>query len=290
MYYLLLAVLYPISLLPLRVLYILSDILFVIVYHLLGYRKELVTDNLCHAFPEKKENELQRIRKQFYRNFCDQWIETVKLISISKAELNKCMSANWNVLQQPDAEGKNVYVMPGHTFNWEWFNVASQWNMQQQCFGVYMPLSSKPADRLMQYIRTRSGSRLISMMGKKSGFQQLQGQRYAVGLVADQNPATVKASLWLPFLNREAPFFRGPEQLASRAKAAVVFVGITKVKRGYYEAKLVQATDNAAEMRKGELMRQYALFMEQQIRQQPENWLWTHRRWKYKKEDYVKVQ
>jgi len=285
MYYLLLFIVYPLSLLPMRVLYIFSDAFFVFAYHIVGYRRWLVMENLYHAFPEKTELELKQICKTFYRSFCDQWIETLKLVSMSENALNKRISGNWEVFEQLHNAGKNTYALLGHTFNWEWANVACQYNALQQFAGVYMPVKNKAFDRLMQRIRKRGNGILISMMSKKSGFQQLEG-RYMVGLIADQNPSNLKSAVWLPFMNREAPFFKGPEQLARRDKAAVVFAGIKKVKRGNYEVKLELLTDDASQTQSGSIMQQYVNFMERQLREQPANWLWTHRRWKHRKEDY----
>lgn len=280
MYYLLLFILYPISLLPLRVLYLFSDAIYVMLYYIAGYRKQLVIDNLTHAFPEKNGTELNAICKQFYKNFCDQWIETLKLLTISEKELNRRMTGNWSVFQQLHEQGKNTYALLGHTFNWEWANVVCQCNAQQQFAGVYMPVSNTAFDRLMQRIRTRSGAWLISMKAKR-GFQQLDSVQYIVGLIADQNPPVVKAATWYTFMHREAPFFNGPELLSKRAKAAVVFSGISKIKRGYYEVKLLPYADDASALQSGKLMQDYVLFMEQQIRNQPPNWMWTHNRWKH---------
>lgn len=287
MYYLLLAVLYPLSLLPMRALYIISDVFFILVYHVTGYRRALVMENLYHAFPEKTEVELQQISKAFYRNFCDQWTETLKLLSISHRQLNKRVKGHWEVFVQLHNEGKNTYNLLGHTFNWEWYNIACQLNTPQQFFAVYMPQSSNAFDRLMQLLRKRGGGLLISMMSKKSGFQQLKGVQFITGLVADQNPPNLKSAAWLPFMNREAPFFKGPERLATKDKAAVVFTGIRKIKRGYYEVHLQKITDDASTMQTGELMQTYVSLMEQQLHEQPANWLWTHRRWKYNKEDFL---
>jgi KDO2-lipid IV(A) lauroyltransferase len=284
MYYLLLAVLYPLSLLPLRVLYLLSDMIFVLAYHITGYRKAVVLDNLHHAFPGKTDTEIKHTCKQFYRSFCDQWIETLKLLSISEKELNRHMQGNWEVFRELDAAGKDAYALLGHTFNWEWANVACQYNMPQQFAGVYMPLKNQPFDRLMQKVRTRGGGWLISMMARKSGFQRLNDVRYVVGLIADQNPSDIQHAAWLPFLHREAPFFRGPEQLARRAKAAVVFAGIKRINRGYYQVQLTKITDDASQTSTGEIVQKYVSFMEEQIHEQPENWLWSHRRWKYSRD------
>lgn len=280
MYYLLLILLYPVALLPLRVLYVLSDLIFLILFYIVGYRKALVLEQLQYAFPEKSADELLRIRRQFFRNFCDQWMETLKLLTISEAQLNKRITANWEVFHQLYDDGKDTYALLGHTFNWEWANVACQYNCRQQFAGVYMPPDNKAFDKLMQRIRTRSGVWLISMMAKK-GFARLQGVRYIVGLIADQNPSNLKAAVWLNFMHRTVPFFRGPEQLATRNKAAVVFAGIERLKRGYYKITLHKYTDDASQLPQGQMMQDYVSFMEEQLHHQPDNWMWTHRRWKH---------
>lgn len=284
MYYLLLVILYPVSLLPLSILYLLSDIAYVLLYHVAGYRKTIVWDNLRHAFPEKTEAELRTIQKKFYRSFCDQWIEFFKLLSISKEELNRRVKGNWEVFHQLYAEEKNTYALLGHTFNWEWASVACQYNCQQQFAGVYMPVDNSAFNKLLIKLRARGGGWLISMKAKKA-LQRLQDVRYIVGLIADQNPSDIRFGVWLPFMHREAPFFKGPEQLARRAKAAIVFAGIKKIKRGHYEVELQQYSDDASTLAEGEAMKAYVAFMEQQLREQPENWLWTHRRWKYQRDN-----
>lgn len=282
MYYLLLIILYPIALLPLRVLYLLSDFAFVLLYYVTGYRKKVVWDNLAHAFPEKTEQELKTIQKKFYRSFCDQWIETLKLLTISEKELNKRLTANWELLHELYAEGRNTYIMLGHTFNWEWGNVAMQFNNEQQFAGVYLPLNNAAFDKLIMRIRTRGGGWMISMKAKK-GMQRLEGTSHIIGLIADQNPSNLNAVIWLPFMHREVPFFKGTEQMARRAKGAVVFLGIQKIKRGYYHMQMQLYTRDASQTEAGDITHAYARFMEQQLNAQPENWMWTHRRWKYKK-------
>lgn len=281
MYYLLLAILYPLSLLPLRVLYLLSDIAFVILYYVTGYRKAVIIDNLTHAFPEKSREELELILRKFYHAFCDQWIETVKLLSISQKELDRRITGNWEVFEQLNAEGKNTYALLGHIYNWEWASLVVQYHAPQQFAGIYLPVSSPAFDRLMNTIRTRSGALLISMKNMKAGLQEINSKRHIIGMIADQNPSDPDVALWLPFMNREAPFFRGPEAMARRAKGAVVFAGIKKVKRGYYKISLEKKWDDASVTAQGEIMKAYVAFMEGQLRAQPENWLWSHRRWKH---------
>lgn len=290
MYYLILILLYPVSLLPLSVLYLLSDLVFVILYHVIGYRKGVVDENLRHAFPEKSQEELKRIRKQFFKNFCDQWIETLKLLSISKAELDRRFTGNWEVFQQLGKEGKNTYAILGHTFNWEWANVACQYHTPQQYACVYLPLSNTAFDRVMLRIRSRSGALMVSMKALKSGLAKLRDTQHILALAADQNPSEPELAEWISFMNREAPFFRGPEQMARRAKAAVVFAAIRKVKRGYYSIHLVRYCNDASQTSSGEILQDYVKFMEQQLHEHPDNWLWTHKRWKHVKKPSQKRQ
>ena len=283
MFYLLLLLLYPLALLPLSCLYLLSDLLYILLFKVAGYRRQVTYDNLRHAFPEKNEEELHQIMVRFYHHFFDQVVELIKLLAISEKKLAKRVTGNWDVFKDLNDEGINTYALLGHTFNWEWANVACQYNSQQQFAGVYMPVKSKAVNKLMSRIRTRGGGWLISMKAKKA-FTKLANVRYIVGLIADQNPEDIKKALWLPFMNREAPFFKGPEQLAKRNGAAVVFAGIRRVKRGYYEIRLELITKNAAGLTENEILQKYVAFMERQLREQPDNWMWTHKRWKHKKE------
>lgn len=283
MYYPVLVLFYPVSLLPLWMLYGLSDAIFFILYHVTGYRKEIVLDNLRHAFPGKSEEELFTIRKANYKSFCDQWVETLKLLSISKKELNKRIEANWEVFHDLYQEERNTHALLGHTFNWEWANVACAWNVQQQFAGIYLPLTGKHFDRLMLHLRSRSGALLISMKALKRGLLALKGRQYILAQMADQNPSVTEVAEWLPFMNREAPFFKGTEQMARRAKAAVIFAGIKKLKRGYYQIHLQRFCDDASQVQKGVILKSYVQFLEEQLKTQPENWMWTHRRWKYQR-------
>ncbi len=287
MYYLLLAIFYPLSLLPLPMLYALSDAAFGVLYYLIGYRKKIVLSNLQQAFPEKNSAEIKQIEKAFYRNFCDQWVETIKLLTISEKELNRRMEGNWEVFQQLNAEGKNCYALLGHFFNWEWANLLCGWKSEQVFGGIYLPVSSNGFDRLMYRIRARSGNVLISMKNQQEDFKKIAGRTHIVGLIADQNPSVISSAAWLTFMHREAPFFRGPEMLSRRANAAVVFAGIEKRKRGYYKIRLQLFCENAAHTNSGEIIRGYVHFLEESLRKQPANWLWSHRRWKHVRETKV---
>jgi len=280
MYYLLLLILYPISLFPLRVLYVLSDFAFWVLFRLFGYRRKIVLDSLQHAFPEKSHGERRIIMQRFYRSFCDQWVETVKLLSIPLASLDKRVKGNWEVFEQFAAKGKNVYALLGHQFNWEWANVATQMNCSSRFAGIFLPQNARAVDRLLLRIRGRAGGMLIPANDMRPYFSELKSKKHIIGFMADQTPAVLRIADWYSFMNRPAPFFKGPEKQARRAQAAVVFVSIRKVKRGYYSVILHPVCDNAAVMPQGFITGAYVKHLEQELRVQPENWLWTHRRWK----------
>jgi KDO2-lipid IV(A) lauroyltransferase len=147
-----------------RVLYVLSDLLYLLVYKLMGYRKDVTFDNLRHAFPEKYPDEIRTIMDDFYHHLFDQAVELLKLLTISEKELNRRVKGNWEVFRQLNDEGINAYALLGHTFNWEWANVACQYNAPQQFAGVYMPVKNEGLNRLMEKMRTRGGGWLISMI------------------------------------------------------------------------------------------------------------------------------
>ncbi len=285
MYYLLAALLYPLSLLPLPVLYGLSAAARAVLFGIIGYRRGVVRDNLRHAFPEKTDGERETVRRRFERAFCDQWVETLKLLSLSPAGLARRIRGNWAVFEDLNRAGKNAYVLLGHQFNWEWAAVACQEAAPQLFAGVYLPLENSAFDRLMRGIRTRGGGVLLSMKALREGLRQLQGQRYIIGLIADQNPSQPDAALWLPFLHREAPFFRGAEALARRDRGAVVFASIRNLRRGRYEVTLQKVWDDASEAPPGAITEAYVRFLEAELRAQPHNWLWSHRRWKHRRKD-----
>jgi KDO2-lipid IV(A) lauroyltransferase len=266
-----------------RVLYVVADGGYALLYYVLKYRRAVVEENIREAFPARSEEEREAIVKKFYRSFADQWVETIKLLTITKREMNKRVSGNWEVFADLNDEGRNTYALLGHFFNWEWANVACAWNAPQTFAGVYLPVSSKAFDRLMYRLRSRSGSELISMKAQKSGFERLRGHVHIVGLIADQNPAVTDHSAWISFMHREAPFFKGPEAMSRRANGAVVFAAIRKVSRGYYQITLKKYCDEARDTEPGAITAAYVAFLEEGLEEQPENYLWSHRRWKHKR-------
>lgn len=281
MYYLVFFLTFLFSLLPLRCLYVLADFCYLVIFHVLGYRKKIVADNLRVAFPEKNIAERNVLMRQFYRSFCDQWVETLKLLSLSTQKIKQRFPGNWSVFEQAARSGNGrVVVMMGHQFNWEWGNLATPMNFSGQYAGIYLPVSAKAVDRLMLYIRKRTGALLIPANDLRDGFAKLNPDKHILAFIADQSPGDMLHAYWHPFMNRPAPFLRGPEKVARRQQAAVVFVGLRKIKRGRYELNAQQVCVNARELPAGTLITQYVAFLENELRTQPANWMWTHRRWK----------
>ncbi|WP_143308261.1 lysophospholipid acyltransferase family protein [Chitinophaga vietnamensis] len=288
MYYLLLALCYGISLLPFPLLYFLSDCCYVLVYHVFGYRKKVVFANLVQAFPDKSPEEIKAIAKKYYRNLTDMMVETIKLLTISEKQLGKRFHADITVLHELYAKGKSCQMHLGHNFNWEWANLYCMQRVNYPFLVVYMPLSSKPADRLFRHFREKFGSTLIAANDMANSMKPWIDKQYLIALVADQNPGNPRSCLWYPFLNKMTPFYKGPEMAAKRNNIPVVFVDIRKVKRGYYHAELKLMFEDPQQAPAGEITETFVKYLEKNIREQPEVWVWSHRRWKHKYEDWVK--
>ena len=280
MYYVVFGFLYLLSLLPLRVLYLLSDFAYVLVYHVLGYRKEVVLKNLSIAFPEKSKEEREKLARRFYRNFTDTFIETIKCISASNAWLQKHTVSDLSVFHELYAQGYKCQVHMGHNFNWEMANLSLTLDLPYTLLGVYMPIKNKVMDRLFRYIRGKSGTVLVPATNMRTAMLPYRNTQYLLGLVADQNPGDPRAAYWVRFFGQDTPFVKGPEKGARNAQTAVVFCHITKIKRGYYEVHFNLATAEPQALHEGELTRQYVHFLEDVIKAAPDMWLWSHRRWK----------
>ncbi len=280
MYYVVFGFFYLVSLLPWRILYCISDIGTFFLRDIIGYRNEVVIENLTFAFPEKSKAELNIIARKFYRNFCDNWIETIKLLSVSKADLNKRISGNFDVFHQLYATGKPVQVNLGHFFNWEMMTVYTGINQPYTFLTVYMPQSSKIFDRLLFHVRGRWGNPLLASTEIAKAILPWRKKQYLLALGADQTPADHESAYWLYFLNRPTSFVKGPEKMARMLNLPVVMMTTTRPKRGHYRFDYFLLAQDPKTMPDGELIRQYTRHLESNISLQPELYLWSHRRWK----------
>lgn len=290
MYYLLYGLLYVISLLPFRILYLISDGSYGLLYYIIGYRKKVVMSNLLIAFPAKTTDERVKIAKEFYHNFLDTFIETIKFFSLSDKEFSKRLTGNFELLSELYAAGKNVHLHSGHFFNWEYMNWGIPRNSPYKMIGVYAPVSNKAFNKVMLTMRSRYHTILLSTADFKNRFRQLAKDQYALALIADQNPGISETAYWLPFFEKLTAFVTGPEKSARINNATVVFAHFYKVKRGYYHVNFEIVTSAPRELARGEITKKYVAYLEDCIRKKPANYLWSHRRWKWEfKEEYRKM-
>lgn len=278
---------YLISILPFWVLYIFSFCIYILLFYIVGYRKKVVVQNLKNSFPHKSEVEIKKITKQFYKHLCDVIFETLKLLTISTSEFKKRFAFTPSAITMFNNFEKNkqsVIGVMGHCGNWEWGAFAHQFYFKQLITGVYHPLSNKNFDAFMKKLRGRMGGNIIAMNNILRELVTLKKNNIpsTIGLIADQTPPP-DGSYWLNFLNQETPFFIGPEKLAKKFNYPVVYVGIIKVKRSYYKMEATLITDKPNELEHGAITELYAKELEKNIIEQPQFWLWSHRRWKHSK-------
>ncbi|MGE5518928.1 MAG: lysophospholipid acyltransferase family protein [Candidatus Dadabacteria bacterium] len=281
MYYVVYGLLYLFSLLPLKLLYVVADFFYVVLYHIIGYRKKVVFSNLTLAFPNKTEEEKKIIAKKFYRNFIDTFIETIKQLSAGEDYASRHFKGDYTLFRQLNEAGKKCQVHLGHNFNWEFANLAVAANIPQKLLTVYMPVENKIIDKIFYKIRSKTGAILLPATDIRRAILHWRNERYALALVADQNPGNPDNAYWVNFFGRPAPFLKAPENGARIANLPVIFSYFTKAKRGQYDAYFIMGEENPSALPKGELTRNYVRFLEGVISEHPEMWLWSHRRWKF---------
>ena len=283
LYYLSLPFIYLISWLPFWVLYRISDLGFLIVYYLLGYRRKVVMTNLKNSFPQKSEKELRDIQKRFYQYFCDLILETLKSLTISPRSLAKRLKfENLEVFERYAKENRSITIVMGHWGNWELGGARFAIEPLHKLFVIYHPLHNKYFDQLVYTMRTRLGNGLYAMKDTIRGMIRDKELLSATAFIADQTPFPKNAH-WIPFLNQETPFFTGVGKIARKLDYPVIYVGVRRVKRGYYSIYAEELVPNPSNSRATDIVEAFARRLEIDIHEIPEIWLWTHRRWKHKR-------
>ncbi len=281
MYYIIYFLLYCFSLLPFFILYRFSDLAYFIMYYIVGYRKAVVMNNLTIAFPEKSEKEKIIIAKKFYKNLTDTFIETIKLISISKKAFNKMATIDLDASIELAKKGKSIQFHAGHQFNWELANWLIAEKMPIPFVGVYMKINNPAINKIFYDLRSKMGTVLVSAQEFKNKMHQLLSQQYCLGLAADQNPGNVTSAYWLNFFNKPTPFVTGPDKGALKNNTAVVFMKLIKIKRGQYRFETEVLFEDTTTLKEGEITLRYRDVLEDTIRKNPDNYLWSHRRWRW---------
>ena len=290
MYYIVYGSLYLVSLLPLRVLYVVSDFVCFILYYIIGYRKKVVFSNLKQAFPEKSEKDRKSIARKFYRNFTDNFIEFIKLLSASPACIKKHFRGDYSIPLQLSDQGKRCQALLAHNFNWEWGCLAVALNVKHLFLVVYMPISNKIVDKIFIKVRSKTGGVMLSATDMRNAIIPYRNSTYMLALVADQNPGNPANAFWFNFFGKATPFVRAPESGARRGNIPVLFCKIIKERRGHYKIFFEMLEEKPARLKEGELTEKYVDHLQKFISEYPEMWLWSHRRWKWDwKESYSKV-
>ena len=285
LYYLFYTTTYAIALLPLKVLYVISDIVRFFTYHIFQYRRKVVTENLKNSFPEKTSAELKQIEEAFYKHFCDLLIETVYLLHTSKRNAMKmCKFNNIEILQKYYPQGKSVILATGHYNNWEILNLFGYY-LEHKVIGIYKPINNKKIEAFINKYREQYGAIAVPM---HDAFRTVisyhqQKKLFFLGLISDQTPHESEIRYWTPFLNQETPVFLGVEKIAIKTNQPVFFCRISKVSRGKYEVDIDLLCENPKETKTHEITEMHVRALEKLIKETPEYWLWSHRRWKYKK-------
>ncbi|MBI3221054.1 MAG: lysophospholipid acyltransferase family protein [Bacteroidetes bacterium] len=266
-------------------LYWLSDFLFFVGYRLMKYRRSVVLKNLRNSFPTASEKELHVVEKEFYQNLCDYAVETIKLLSIQKEELTKRMSYQNPEVLQPYADKKqSVILLASHQFNWEWLMVSGSINLPLPIDFVYQKQSSTSFDHFLMQIRCRFGAYAIERGQTARESIRRKNISKAVAIIADQFPNFEK-KVWTSFLHQDTAFFQGIGQLAVLTQYPAFFVRSKKIKRGYYQAELIPIATPPYNRDSQTLVENYAQLVEHFITENPASWLWSHERWKRKREE-----
>jgi KDO2-lipid IV(A) lauroyltransferase len=277
--------LFLVSYLPMPMLHLKSRGFYYLVYYILGYRKKVVLENLRNSFPDKSDKEITAICKGFYKHFCDVIFETIKAFTISRSELDKrCYftEESKKIFKEYSDAKQTVVVVIGHCSNWEWIPLSYQINFEQKLLGVYHPLSNKVFDEVILKMRSKFGGKIISMKEFYPFLIRNRNTNFSLGLNADQSPPP-ESAYWTKFLNQDTAVFNGPSKIAKKFNYPMVYGNAIRVKRGVYEVEFKLVCENPQAFTEDQLTEMHLKCLETNILQQPESWLWSHRRWKHKK-------
>jgi Kdo2-lipid IVA lauroyltransferase/acyltransferase len=277
------------TLLPLKVQYGFSWLLFLGVYHIIRYRRIIVLTNLRKAFPEKSEKEILKIAKGFYLHMCDQLIEAFQLIHLSgKSILKRMKIKNPEVIQEYYNQNRSIALVFGHYGNWEWL-ACLPLAIFHKCLAIYSPLKNPYFDRMMINLRSKFGVHVVptNRVLQEMLSSHKSGERILTLFLGDQRPAKRHVQYWTRFLNQDTGVFLGVEKISKKLNHVVVYARIQKIKRGYYELEFVPLFENPGETEPYEITEKHLAILEADIIQKPDYWLWSHRRWRSKKPAHI---
>ncbi len=275
--------LYLVSLLPFWLLYVISDVLFFFLFYVVGYRRKVVQQNLANAFPHKTIEERAEIEKKYFKYLADLILETVKMVSISKEELQRrLVCTNPEVVKAYEAAGKSVTAVAGHYCNWEW--AGTEFSIDTRLFVIYKPLTNDLFDQFFIKTRTRFGAIAVAMKQTLRTMVAHKNEFTVTVFAGDQTPVREQTNYFTQFLNQPTAVFLGIEKIAKLIDSAVIFYDMKRVKRGYYTYTIVPLVENSKDSAPYEITEAHVKYLEGMINREPQYWLWSHRRWKFKPE------
>ena len=285
LYYLFFGINWLVTLLPLRILYVFSDFLYILLYYFPSYRREVVATNLKNSFPEKSRADLKYIEKRFYRHLADLIIETLKLTHLSNSQLMRRFTiSNLQIIERFFDEKRDTIAVLGHYNNWEWLTIFPLFT-KYKAVSIYKPLQNKYFDRFLNNLRTKN--RMVLTPMSKIIRELINDRKNNINtisaFISDQTPIKSEIKYWTTFLNQDTPVFMGSEKVAAKYDMAIVFFNIQKIKRGYYNLNIELLFDHSAGITEYQITETHVKRLEDIIREKPEFWIWSHRRWKHKK-------
>jgi KDO2-lipid IV(A) lauroyltransferase len=270
---------------PFNILYLFSDLFHILLQYIIGYRKKVTYRNLSRSFPDKDKKEIKNIAKKFYSHLCDFGIESLKTIHLSQKQVDKRYKyENAEIFEALFNKNKDVALVSGHYGNWEWM-VNFPDKIPYKFLVVYRPLKVKLVDKLIHDIRSKYGAIMIPVKETyKEILKYKQNNQYVIlWSLVDQRPPR-RNKYWTKFLNQDTSFYTGFEKIAMKLNMAVVFMSVKKLKRGYYNIQFEQLYENTSDLPDFEITNKVVKTLEDSIVKKPEYWLWSHNRWKHKRE------
>lgn len=281
-------IIWPISRLPYPLLYAFSDFAFFMLYHVVGYRKKVVRANLRGAFPEWDDTRVKTIERRFYRHFADVVVEALKNFSVREKEVQaRMIHENPEIINAFAQQDRSTVLCGGHQNNWELWGVSAGLAFDAHVLAIYKRLSNAFFDQKMRDSRGQFGLNLVATRDVSMEMKRLEQTPTCTVYGFDQSPANPQKAYWLNFLGRETACFYGPEKFAREHNSPVIFGHVYKVKRGHYRVRYEVLFERPAETEYGEITRAINRTLERDIRENPEYWLWTHRRWKHQRPEGV---
>ncbi len=276
--------LWLISRLPFRLIYLLSDGIYGLLYYVIGYRKKVVRENLALVFPEKSEKERLQIEKKFFHHMCDMFMEMIKTMGISKKEIQKRFTVtNMAMLNGLEEKGINTMLMLPHYASWEWV-LSLNLQIKSKGYGIYQKIQNKYFDRLVRQIRSKFNTTLISTKESRKILKAAKesNELLMVGIISDQSPMIVRAKYWTEFMGIVVPVHVGGEEICKANDFVPVYLKVRKKKRGYYEGTFKIITENPMQVEDYKITDAFLRETEKSILEAPEYYFWTHKRWKHR--------